>query len=130
MLVEALFAVALISLSTVAIASGLTFCAQQLWITRDNAIATQVLVDKTELIRYRGWNRLDLLPYHFQENWSGTVFDGVITAEPVSFSNSYSDKVRLVRVTINWKTGALPRTRTWETFVAESGYGNLWDFEQ
>src|SRR5437660_11192340 len=99
---------------------------------RDNLRATQILEEKMELIRLYTWpqiNAAGFIPqsftnYFYQDgtqNTLGTAYIGTMTLSPSGFTETYSDDLQLVTVTVNWQSGNIQRQRTMYTYVSQYG---------
>ena len=112
---------------------------------RENLRATQVMLERMEGIRLYNWDRQlnsnSFLPSTFTAYYhpaiggtgvnSGVRFDGTLSVGAVSLSPwaSYADNMRLVTVTVNWRTqfgssNSVLRTRRMRTYVARYGMQN------
>ena len=146
-LVELVICTAIISLMSVALFSGITQGLAVISIARENLRATQIMVEKIELLRLYSWTELNttgFIPGAFAErlmpssttnstttastvdglttpSGAGTVFVGTIQLTTPSLSTSYNDNMRLATLTVTWTNGNVVRSRTMQTLVAEKG---------
>lgn len=111
--------------------------------TREDLRATQILTQKIEGIRLCTWAQLSSCPTNFTDtyatlgstNSSSLVYNGTITigqnANLPNGSSGYRDQVRLITVTVTWKTPgvsandpAVTHTRSMQTESAMYGLQN------
>jgi len=119
-LMETLFAVILFGITSSAVLSGVAFGMKQVGYCRDSLGATQVLVEKTETIRLYTLAQVRDTNYFPRAGKQG-IYHIRTEVLPVPWANSYSTNVSLVRITVNWDSFSVPCTRTWETYVSQSG---------
>src|SRR5438477_9872827 len=103
-------------------------------LARENLRATQILQEKTELIRLFHWDALSAAPnpYAFT-NWyyptakgdkQGIAYIGtrIISDPPVS--ENYSNEMKLVTFQLTWTSGKVKRQREMSTLVSQYGLHN------
>ncbi|MFM1768493.1 MAG: hypothetical protein RJA22_1022 [Verrucomicrobiota bacterium] len=98
---------------------------------RENLRATQILLQKTETLRLYNWEQINnpaFVPATFVERYDpnapdnqGLTYHGTVQVSPAPIRSSYSNDLRQVTVTLQWKTGGINRNRTFTTFVARNG---------
>jgi prepilin-type N-terminal cleavage/methylation domain-containing protein len=104
-------------------------------IARENLRATQVMAEKMETIRLYNWDQITSngfippafsVPYYpaGSSNSVGIIYQGTMVLTNCPLLTSYSNDMRKVIVTINWKSGNLPRTRSMESYVSRYGLQN------
>lgn len=120
-LAEVVIALALFGITASAVLAGIAFATRIQQHIRDTKAATQVLVEKMELIRLF---RLEHVRAGMPRTFVSGKFTGTAVVEPVPFSTRYSDDMAKVTFTINWDTLGNPRTLSWTTFVARDGLVN------
>ena len=131
-LVEVTFGMALAGLMLTTLYTGLTYGFSVMKLARENTRATQVLIEKMETIRLYTWDQINtpgFLPTSFQVPYypmggtlnPGTLYNGLIVVSDPSLGTSYASDMKKITVTLNWKTGNLPRTRSLSTYVAHYG---------
>lgn len=101
---------------------------------RENLRATQILLQKTETIRLYNWDQINnpaFVPTTFTERYDpndagqeGLTYYGTVRIAPCPITSSYSGDLRMVTISLNWKTGGINRNRTFSTYVARKGLQN------
>ena len=137
-LVEALIAMIIVSLVAVALYAGITSCFFSIRLARENLRATQIMIEKMEIIRLLTWDQLNsgnIMPTQFTATYAssgtnttnGLVYKGKITIAPVTTSDlavDYRADLRMVTVELSWKTGNLDRSRKVISYVSRYGLQN------
>jgi Tfp pilus assembly protein PilV len=129
-LLEVLIAMVVVGTSAVAMFSGINTGFFTMQLARENLRATQIMLEKTETLRLYNWDQISALntiaiqenydPYNTNAN-SGIVYTGNIQITNSALGTSYSSKMKLVTVTLNWMTGGLSRTRSFTTYITQNG---------
>src|SRR5881409_3498524 len=127
---ELVVAMALIGLIVLAVYAAITSGMGTVRMARENLRATQILLDKMEVIRLYDWDQLNtnFIPSTFIVNYdattpstnSGVLFYGTVSLAPSGAGTSYADDMKLVTVRLNWKTGQIARSRQSSTYVCRS----------
>ncbi|MEY4386541.1 MAG: hypothetical protein RLY20_1824 [Verrucomicrobiota bacterium] len=104
---------------------------------RENQRATQILMEQAEMIRLYSWdqiNRPNIVPSLFttaydpqSPNGGGLYYTCKVSIASVpagAFSTSYSTKMRLVTLMLQWNSNKVVRSRTNYTLVARDGFQN------
>ena len=131
-LVEAMVAMLVIGLVFLALYSGITSCFFSIRMARENLRATQILLEKMEVIRLLTWSQINsngFLPSAFTALYDpattdtsrALAYNGTILVTNASLAANYQDTLRLVTVRLDWNTHALPRTREMSTYVSKYG---------
>ena len=130
-LVEVTVGMGVMGTCVVALFSGFTSGFFTMQLARENQRATQIMLEKVETIRLYRWDQVTpaFIPSSFtnyydpQSPSQGPAYVGALSITPVAgtFNSSYSNDLKMVTVTVNWKTGRLPRTRSFTTYVARNG---------
>jgi hypothetical protein len=146
-LVEVVISTAIIALMSISLFTGITQGLAVISIARENLRATQIMIEKIELLRLYSWTELNtsgFVPGAFAEclmpsnttnsstvassvdalrtpSGAGTIFVGTIRLETPSLSTSYNANMKLATLTVTWTNGNIVRTRTMQTLVAEKG---------
>jgi len=137
-LTEVSVGMAVIGTSMMALFSGFTSGFFTMQMARENLRATQILLEKTETIRLYSWDQVNIpgfipkqfnTPYDPNSTNSGVIYKGTVDIVPVPAANipgatAYTDEMRLVTISLNWKTGAIDRNRTFTTYIARNGLQN------
>jgi type II secretory pathway pseudopilin PulG len=131
-LFEATMAMAVVGICSLALFSGLTSGFFNIQLARENLRATQIMLEKTETLRLYNWDQINtagFVPTNFAAQYDpnapdgsqGLTYNGTLTIGPAPLSTSYSNDVRLVVVTVTWRTGGINRNREFNTYVARNG---------
>jgi len=143
-LVEVMVAVAIFGVTFVSLYAGVTFGFNSVQLARENLRATQILLEKMEVIRLYSWDEITeagFIPATFQARYSpgatitaigqgnketvisaeGVTYYGTITISDSGLSENYRQKVKRVTLTVQWTTGRLERSRSLSTLVTEDG---------
>jgi hypothetical protein len=99
---------------------------------RENLRATQIMLEKMETIRLYSWDQINsngfILPtftakYDPQAaaDQQGLVYSGTMTIANAPISSSYAGNMKLVTVTLNWKTGNVNRNRQFKSYISRYG---------
>lgn len=133
-LLEVIVAMAILGMIVLAVYGAITSGMTSLRMARENLRATQILVEKTEVLRLYNWDQLNtnFLPTKFVVNYdvnsastnSGVLYYGTITLAQPNIGTTYTNDLRLVTVRVNWKTGPIQRTRELSTYVCRTGIQN------
>jgi hypothetical protein len=136
-MIEALIAMAVCGLMFVGLYGGISSSFSNIRLSRDNLRGTQVLLEKMEVIRLLTWDQINsngfvftnfsapLFPSLSSSSNSAAFFYGDIDIQPVAGLNAnYSGDLRIVTVTIRWKTGARQQSRQLSTYVSRFGIQN------
>lgn len=132
-IVEAVFAMAILLTMVIAIYSGITFGFNTVRHARENARATQILIEKTEQLRLYNWDQLtgtsgylptnDFIISYYSTN-VGVTYTGRVTLSSVTLPATYANNMRAATVTLTWTTGKLLRTRSLTTYISKHGLQN------
>ncbi len=139
-LVEVMVGAALFGVTFFALYSGITYAYSHLQYARENLRATQIMAAKLEAIRLYSWDQVNdpvFLPRTFTANYvngvsggkKGTVttaapeiiYQGTVQITNAPMSANYSDKLRLVKIDLTWKTGGTLRQRSMQSLVTYNG---------
>ena len=114
----------------VAFSSGFQF----VQLCRENQRAGQILTEKLETIRLYTWDQVNtsgFVPTNFTATFyppsqtnSGLVYTGTIEIVPVPATETYSNDLRQVNVSLNWASGRTVRTRAMTTMISQYGIQN------
>jgi hypothetical protein len=131
-LVEATIGMALVGTTIGALYAGFTTGFFTMRMTRDNLRVTQIMLDKMETIRLYNWDQINtpgFIPTSFTakydpdapEGQQGHTYQGTVVITNAPLGTSYADDMKLVTVTLNWKTGDLNRTRQFSSYISRCG---------
>jgi type II secretory pathway pseudopilin PulG len=132
-LIEVVIATVILSILGAAVVGSINYGMFMMRLARENARATQVMVEKLESIRLYDWDQVTtsgFVPQNFTDvydpqgatNQQGAVYSGTMTISNVPFSTSYSTNLKQFTVTISWTTaGKINHYREISTLVARDG---------
>ena len=132
-LVEVVIAVCILAIMGGGIISSINYGLFMMRLARENARATQIILEKLETIRLYSWSEVtnaSYIPDTFTDvydpqapvNNQGAVYNGTMTVSNVNFSASYSTNMRQFTVTLQWTTaGRINHNRSMSTYVAKDG---------
>ena len=143
-LVEVVVAVFLLSMLVVALFSAFLSGLTYVQITREDLRATQILMQKMEVIRLFTWNQTTNTslanpvftdfydPSGVGTGQSGALYRGYVSISPITngFPADYQQNIRLVTATVYWtnfpggKSKSVARSRQMQTLVARRGMQN------
>lgn len=126
---EVALGMALLGMVMATLFSGFTAGFFTVRMSRENLRATQILLEKTETLRLYSWQQVTNNGYiitNFTDVYdprttNGARYTGTIRISPANISADYSNDLKLVTVTVNWKTGGLGRTRELRSYVSRYG---------
>ncbi len=133
-LTEVTVSMGIIGTSMMALFSGFTSGFFTMQMARENLRATQIMLEKTETIRLYSWDQVVhtpgfipaafTAPYDPNSTNSGIIYNGSVRIDPVPLATGYSDEMKMVTVSLNWKTGSIDRNRSFTTYIARNGLQN------
>lgn len=101
---------------------------------RENLRATQIMQEASEVLRLYSWAQVNgnYVPNKFTStfdplattNSRGTVYYGTITIQTAPITESYSNDIRLVTVSVNWTNKQVGHSRSLQTMVSQYGIQN------
>jgi type II secretory pathway pseudopilin PulG len=142
-LVEVAVAAGLIGLMFVALLSGLTSSVANIQFGREQMRATQIMVEKMDIIRLYSWENLNptYIPTSFTTTFHpdsgtsggkngggegvGTTYFGSIAITNTAVVEPYAPDLKQVTVSLEWKSGNRTVTRQMSTYVARYGLQNF-----
>ncbi len=141
-LMEMLVSAAIMGVVFLALYTGIGNAYTSIGRTREDLRATQILLEKAELLRLYTWSQVSTstfpnftVSYYPTTNGQaqGVSYTGTLTVTPLATGTvqdkklkdeNYAADMRLVTITLAWKTGNLQRQRSWSTLVAAKGVQN------
>ncbi len=144
-IIEAIVAMAIVGFMVIALYGGITSGFYSVRSARENLRATQIMVEKMEVIRLCTWTQINsngfipttftapYFPKGFSTNsymntlHEGLTYSGTIPINPVTaaeVNGIYNDDLRKVIVSISWTTQNLQRNRQITTYVSRYGIQN------
>ena len=135
-LVETLVAMGVVGILVGALYSGITFGTCSIRSTRENLRATQIMIEKMEVIRLLSWDQVvsnNVLPATFVAYYDpaastnqgrGVTYTGSIEMKPFPAAKTYQPEMKQVTVQVQWVTGSLKHSRRLTSYVAHYGIQN------
>jgi prepilin-type N-terminal cleavage/methylation domain-containing protein len=132
-LVEAVVAILVIGIMVLTLYSAMTTGFFSIRLARENLRATQVILEKMEVIRLLTWDQLNagILPSTFTASYNPadpqekTIYNGTISVTSINpATRNYHPDMRRITVTIKWDSAGLPRQRELSTYMARAGIQN------
>ena len=131
-LVEATVSMGVLGSIVVALFSGFTTGFFTMQLARENLRATQIMLEKMETIRLYSWDQINtagFIPVYFtapydpnaSEGEQGVMYRGTMHITNAPIASSYAPDMRLVVVSLQWKTGHLNRTRSFTSYISRYG---------
>ncbi len=136
-LVEVLIATGILGIMIVSFYGGIAGGFAIINLSRENLRANQIVLEKMETIRLYSWDQINsngYIPATFTAPFypaagsstqtAGITYYGSLTISNAPLAAAYSNNLKLVRVSVVWTNGKVPRTREMETLVSEFGIQN------
>lgn len=135
-LVEVVIASALFIIASVAGYLALAQNFQIIQSMRENLRATQILQDKTEIVRLYTWEQLTnsgFVPLTFTNTFNpsgrangtlGATYYGTVTISNAPMAESYAGDMKLVSFRLAWTNSGVPHQREISTLVSHYGLHN------
>jgi prepilin-type N-terminal cleavage/methylation domain-containing protein len=135
-LVEVVIASALVGIMFLAFMGGFSMCFQNVQLDRENSRATQILLEKTELLRLYNWDQVVgndtnvvipltfSSPFYPDTNNGGFNYSGSVTITNAPIIEAYSNDMRYVTINLSWTSRGIQRTRTMSSYVSRYGLQN------
>jgi type II secretory pathway pseudopilin PulG len=135
-LLDVCFAVLMFAVAAIALHSSLVSSVSMVRASRENQLATQVMVERLDTIRLYTWDQINTAGYIANKftvpmygsldgmadtKRAGNKFYGTIDITNPGFATSYSNQVRLVTVSLAWTNGTTARRREMSTLVSQYG---------
>jgi prepilin-type N-terminal cleavage/methylation domain-containing protein len=147
-LIEVMISMAVVALMFVSLYAGITQGLAVISTARENMRATQIMIEKVELLRLYSWDQVTqdgYIPKFFAErltpltsttnssttattqaelgtpSGSGTIFVGTIVLGEAPVNPAYQSSMKLATLTVTWTNGNVLRTRSLQTLVAQKG---------
>ena len=96
-------------------------------ISQEDVRASQILLQKLETLRVYDWSKLTngyFPTTNFVVNYStngGVAYNCAIAVTPAPVTESYSNSLRQVTVSLSWVSTGVPRYRVATTLVSQNG---------
>ena len=135
-LIEVMVASVLAGIMFTAMMAGFTMSFQTIKLDRENSRATQIMLEKTEVLRLYNWDQLTgadtntyiptnfTAPYYPGGNSGGFTYNGTVVITNVPIGSTYSNSLRAVTINLTWTSGTAVRNRSMTTWVSRYGLQN------
>jgi prepilin-type N-terminal cleavage/methylation domain-containing protein len=146
-LIEVMISMAVVAMMFVSLYAGISQGLAVIATARENMRATQIMIEKIELLRLYSWDQMNTpgyIPTAFAERLMpstttnssttaasidalatpggvGTIFVGTIQLGPAPVNDGYTNAMRMATLTVNWTNGNIRRARSMQTLVAQRG---------
>ena len=134
--VEVMIAAALIGIMFMAFMGGFSTCFQNVQLDRENSRATQILLEKTELLRLYNWDQIvgndtnTFIPTNFtasfypDTNNGGFTYTGTVRIANAPITETYAADMRYITIGVSWQSGKVQRSRSMTSYVSKYGLQN------
>src|SRR5688572_22030951 len=133
-LAELLVACAILGIMVVSLFGGISFGFSNITIARQNLRATQIALEKMEIVRMYSWEQVNsngfvptsftapFFPSEEKNNTNGGVtYYGAIEISKVKFDTTYDDDMREVLVRLNWTNKNIGQSLEMSTYISQYG---------
>ena len=123
--------VGVMGIMLVSLYAGFTFGFAQIRLARENVRATQILMERMEVVRLLNWDQLVNLPGYVPTSFKAPFYSGnasnsflytgtvLVTNAPIA--ETYANNLRMIQIQVSWPSGNVVRKRTMTTFVSQYG---------
>jgi len=131
---EVMVGISLAALMGIALYAGIGVAFSQLRLSRENLRATQILEGKMEVVRQYNWDQVvnlpGFIPSTFTESFfadnptntpSNFIYTGTVVVTNAPITESYSNDLRMIKITLTWNSGGGVHKRQARTFVSQYG---------
>jgi len=136
-LIETLVAMGVVGIMVGVLYTAITLGFSSIRTSRENLRATQIMVEKMEVIRLLNWDQAvvtNVLPATFVAYYDpigatngkgpGVTYTGTIEVKQFPTAKTYQPEMREVTVQVDWVTGGLKHSRKLKSHVAHYGIQN------
>jgi prepilin-type N-terminal cleavage/methylation domain-containing protein len=135
-LVEVMVASGIMGIIFSTIMGGFWLSFQSVQLDRENSRATQIMLEKTELVRLYNWNQIlgtdtnamipttFTSPFYPGSNNGGFNYSGMVTIASAPLTETYASDMRQVTIGLSWTSGKVLRSRSMTTSVSKYGLAN------
>jgi prepilin-type N-terminal cleavage/methylation domain-containing protein len=133
-LAELMVACAILAVMVVSLFGGISFGFSNITIARQNLRATQIALEKMEIVRMYSWEQVNsngFVPTSFtapffpsvsgSDTNGGVTYFGTIDITKVKFGTTYDDDMREVLVRLNWTNKNVAQSLEMSTYVSQYG---------
>jgi len=124
----------MIAIMGIGLYAGIGFGIMEMRLSRENLRATEILEGKMEIIRQYNWDQVvnysGFIPTTFTEPYYSSnptnstanfVYTGYVTVTNAPVTESYSNDLRMIQVTLKWTSANVKHQRQMTTFVSQYG---------
>jgi prepilin-type N-terminal cleavage/methylation domain-containing protein len=128
-LVEVMMGVGVMGIMLVSLYAGFAFGFAQIRIARENLRATQILLEKMEVVRLLNWDQV-VKPSNVPNNFKAPryadrppldFYKGTVQVTSAPLTETYANAMRMIQIRVRWTSGGVSRERQMTTFVAQYG---------
>ena len=145
-MIEVIVGLSILIVVAVSLFAGMSASFGVTQVTRENLRATQIMLERMEVLRLYTWNELNysnMIPATSTTSYYPMAASGqstgitygvnlTITNATMNPSTTYADRMRAIKVTVTWtnyygsvkKTNQLVRSRSMTTYTARDGIQN------
>ena len=137
-LVEVMVSVAVMGVLFVSLYAGLAFGFSQIQVSREEERATQILAERMEIVRLLSWDQVVNLPGYVPTNFTASysvtnptnapanslIYTGTVVITNAPVSETYSNDMRMMVISLSWQSRGLTHRRTMSTMVSRYGLQN------
>lgn len=134
---ELLFSVVCFSIVATGVYTGLAQGFKIVTGTQESLRATQILQEQAEVLRLYTWDQINtegFIPTNFTRSFylsgtqatSGLTYTGQIQIQNPALSESYSNDIKAVTVTLSWNQGNVQHQRQATTLISRYGLHNYY----
>ena len=132
-LVAFLLPIAILGITAGALFASIRYGIFTRQLLRENERATQILLEKVELIHLYTWNEVTstngFIPFTFTEvsdpsatgTAQGLTYSGTVSIATCAGASSYTNDLRQLTVSLNWMSRGIPHTRSLTTNITKAG---------
>src|SRR5438876_7965672 len=134
-IIEVLVGAGIFGLGFVSLLAGMSSAFSFTQLAREDLRATQIMLERMETIRLYNWDQINgsngfVIPTIFTNAYyppglstsSGIYYTGQVSILPANLDPaSYTDAMRSVKVSLQWKSGNVLRVRSMSTLVGSNG---------
>lgn len=136
-LIEVMVSVGVIGVLLVSLYAGLAYGFAQIQASREEERANQILAEKMEIARLLSWDQVVNLPGYVPSTFTASdsamnptnattslVYTGTVVITNAPISEAYSNDVRMMLISLSWRSRGITHQRTARTFVSRYGLQN------
>lgn len=130
--------VAVMGVLFVSLYAGLAFGFSQIQVSREEERATQILAERMEIVRLLSWDQVVNLPGYVPTNFTASysvtnptnapanslIYRGTVVITNAPVSETYSNDMRMMVISLSWQSRGLTHRRTTSTMVSRYGLQN------